>query len=171
MFQRRIPGTFVAHCMARHTLFAVVFACLFLAEGAWGEAVYTWVDENGVHHFAQQPPEDVDYEMKDIQVNLPTTPAPAPASGSTGSAASVNEQVDELLTAQEEARQKRQMSQAEKAAMAQNCQIAQANLVTVESRTRVMVPEADGTMRQLTDDERLAAVTQAQQDVEKFCQN
>ena len=55
--------------------------------------------------------------------------------------------------------------------MEQNCQIAQQNLITVESRTRVLEPGADGEMRQLTDDEHLAAVEQAGQDVERFCQN
>jgi hypothetical protein len=150
----------------------MMLTCLFAAPVARTEAVYTWVDEGGVRHFSQQPPEDQDYELKDVKVRLPTTPAPASAAGTTsGQPGSLDQRVDDFLTEQDAAQQARKLSQAEKAAMEQNCQIAQQNLITVESRTRVMVPDADGEMRQLTDDERMQAVGQAREDVEKFCQN
>ena len=147
----------------------MMLALLCAAPATMGEAVYTWVDEDGVHHFSQQPPEDQDYELKDVQVRLPTTPAPAPTAGTTPG--SLDQQVDDFLVERDAAQQKRRLSRAERAAMEQNCQIAQQNLITVESRTRVLEPGADGEMRQLTDDERLAAVEQAGQDVERFCQN
>ena len=156
--------------ISKRALFAALLACLLLAPTAWGEAVYTWIDEDGVRHFAQQPPEDQEYELKNVDVRLPTTPAPA-ARTASGDQNSLDQRVDEYLVERDAAQQRRRLSQAEQAAMQQNCQIAQQNLITVESRTRVMVPGADGDMRQLTDDERLAAVSQARQDVEKFCQD
>ena len=146
-----------------------MLACLCAAPVGWADAVYTWVDEDGVRHFSQQPPDDQDYELKDVQVRLPTTPAPA--STTTGTQSSLDQRVDDYLTERDAAQQKRRLSRAEKAAMEQNCQISRQNLIAVESRTRVMVPAGDGEMRQLDDDERLAAVEQARQDVERFCQD
>jgi len=160
--------------ISKRALFAALLACLFLTPMAFGEAVYTWVDADGVRHFSQQPPEDQDYELKNVEVRLPTTPAPAAgttAGTASGDQSSLDQRVDDYLVERDAAQQERRLSQAEKAAMQQNCQVAQQNLVTVESRTRVMVPGPDGEMRQLTDDERMAAVSQAQQDVQKFCQD
>lgn len=157
------------HRMPQLASVLTMLACLCAAPVAWADAVYTWVDEDGVRHFSQQPPENQDYELKNVDVRLPTTPAPAPTAGTTPS--SLDQQVDDFLVERDAAQQKRRLSQAEKAAMEQNCQISQQNLIAVESRTRVMVPEADGSMRQLTDDERLQAVEQARQDVERFCQD
>ena len=156
--------------ISKRALFTALLACLLLTPMAFGEAVYTWTDADGVRHFSQQPPEDQDYELKNVEVRLPTTPAPA-AGTASGDPSSLDQRVDDYLVERDAAQQKRRLSQAEKAAMQQNCQVAQQNLVTVESRTRVMVPGPDGEMRQLTDDERLAAVSQAQQDVQKFCQD
>ena len=156
----------------RRSQFASVLtmlACLCAAPVAWAETVYTWVDEDGVRHFSQQPPEHEDYELKNVDVRLPTTPAPA--STTTATQSSLDQRVDDYLGERDAAQQKRRLSRAEKAAMEQNCQISQQNLIAVESRTRVMVPNADGSMRQLTDDERLQAVEQARQDVERFCQD
>lgn len=170
MFQRRLMRKFMSKSASVFTM----LACLCAAPAAWSEAVYTWVDEDGVRHFSQQPPQNQDYELKDVNVRLPTTPAPAStatAASATVEQSSLDERVDDYLTERDAAQQKRRLSEAEKAAMEQNCQIAQQNLITVESRTRVMVPAADGSMRQLTDDERLQAVEQARQDVERFCQN
>ncbi len=163
----------MSHRRSRFASALTMLVLLCAAPAAMSEAVYTWVDEDGVRHFSQQPPENQEYELKNVQVRSPTTPAPTTATGnaSTGAQSSLDQRVDDYLSEQDAAQQKRRLSRAEKAAMEQNCQISQQNLITVESRTRVMVPGADGSMRQLTDDERLAAVEQARQDVARYCQN
>jgi len=65
-------------------LAGLITVALFAATPALNaqDPVYTWVDANGVRHYAQTPPEGVQYEtrgVRDQAVGTEATQAPEPA--------------------------------------------------------------------------------------------
>ena len=110
------------------------------------DPVFTWVDRNGVRHYAQTPPDGVRYEVigvRDRAIGTETAPAgPAP----TGP---------------------------EAAALAQDrraCERARLALDQLDANVPLEIDaDGDGTMERLSDEQRAQQRRLAEQSVRAFC--
>jgi type IV secretory pathway VirB10-like protein len=127
--------------------------------------IYTWVDEDGQTHYAQQPPASGDAKEVDVPPPPPIDPVDA------------QQQVDELIEQQENA-EKAQQEAAEKQAQAaerqqkidQNCQIAQQNLRGYQNNPGRRIIDADGNVTRMSEEERQQKIAQTQEQIDLYCQ-
>jgi hypothetical protein len=116
---------------------------------AQGREVFRWVDENGVVHFTNKPPEAQEYDKIKPNVGKVGTVA-APVPRPTIDVSAQPEQAD--ATSQAAVREKLRLD-AEQMAIA--CQRASENVALLEPVTHVIVPDDAGGTRSLDDAERL----------------
>ena len=122
-------------------------------------AIKKWVDEEGNVHYGDAPP--VSAKTQDVRVQpAPTNPGkalprlsqPKSEGGSSGTTASAgNDEVPE--------------DQAQIA-----CDQAQEDLSVINRSSRIKLRQADGTERYLSTEEIEERKTQAEADIERFCQ-
>lgn len=148
----------------KHKYLALV-GLLVLSWTAPAQAVvYQWVDENGAQQFSQRPPPDRDYKA--------ITPVPNPP-GDVEEAKKRMQTILELQKASQEAREKRQHEQQEKTAKKklrqQQCRQAQERLTNLQSRPRVRVTNADGTVRRISEEERQEKIRNTSSLIEEVC--
>ncbi|HAI58253.1 MAG TPA: hypothetical protein DCM32_00030 [Xanthomonadaceae bacterium] len=134
---RRLPG-----------LPALALAAALAALPASAEdLVYTWIDRNGVRHYAQTPPDGVRYEVLGVRDRVVGTERPAAPEAAGGGA--------------------------EAAARAQDqraCERARLALEQLNSDMPLeMDQDGDGTMERITDDQRAQQRRLAEQSVRAFC--
>ncbi len=159
----------------RHALSAVAGGLLTLCcFTAAADEIYRWVDENGVVNYTQQKPRGMESEA--IVTNTGNrrassrTPAqvqaPAPATSSaTGEPLSAEqEKMLEGLKAAEQARQNEIAKIKE-----QNCQQARDVLARLTVKNRIRVKGADGEYTTMPEDERQERISQAQQNIVRYC--
>ena len=127
--------------------------------------VYRWVDENGVVHFSQRPPQQGDYQEQKLRVAPPADPEAARA------------RVDKLIERQKNAEAARRQHRKEAAEAAkkreiqqQNCNKARQHLDGLLARPRVLMRNPDGTMTRLTEEERQTRIAETRKRIEEFCQ-
>ncbi|GAA5182837.1 hypothetical protein GCM10025771_33030 [Niveibacterium umoris] len=126
---------------------------LLFALGAQGIAlagdVYTWKDKNGVVHYADQPPSDVD--AKQVRSN-----APSSGIGSTQSELTkADKDFKEKQSKQGEADKKTEEAAARKAARDQSCNALRSRIALFEQGGRIATNE--GGERVLLSDDQIAA--------------
>ncbi|MFS1524763.1 DUF4124 domain-containing protein [Microbulbifer sp. 2304DJ12-6] len=154
---------------------AILFASLALVAQANG--IYKWVDENGVVHFGEQPPNDGDVEV----IKKPKSERYKQWEAEQQSALAAEESknpapkppAEKKPAGQPEPRQPAQMekeiARAEAAARAQRCQASRKTLKTLNSHARVREMDESGNLRMLGEDERQQRITQEQQSIRKNC--
>ena len=155
-------------------LFMVIFIGVFTMwapQSAAGEEVYRWVDDNGVVHFGDRPPQQKEAEV----ISLPQSPGIS--SGSSSDPDPVNPadaQVPQPSIAQQardaraEARRERE---AKAEATAENCNAARQAVSQLEPSPRVNVTHEDGTVTRMDDDDRLEKLAEAKAFVAEHCDN
>jgi hypothetical protein len=134
------------------------------ATAAFAE-IYKWVDENGQTHYSQQAPRDIPATV----IKTPPPPAIEPNIA--------QQQVDELITQQEDQyqlqlkQQNQQKIEAGNIANQQrNCKIAQQQLEHYQSNPRRRIIDADGNLTRLAEEERQQKIQESQENVTKYCQ-
>lgn len=126
-------------------------------------SVYKWTDENGVIHFGDQKPSNQRSENVDIRVAAPT-------SGKKQNQ-SPEEQVDKLNNANEQKSASQKASreaEARKKQMEANCKIAQDNLKTLNTYSRISIEE-NGKKRYLSPEEINTKRSEYQNIIEDTC--
>jgi len=143
----------------------VLILSFFLNVPAHAE-IYKWVDKAGVQHYSEQPPAaGVKYE----------TVNPHYAAPESSSEASVKEeqQSDQNQADQERQQQEQQQQQQQKAEVArvrqENCINVQKHLEDLQSASRITLKNPEGTVQRLTEEERQAKITEAQELIKKYC--
>lgn len=131
--------------------YRVILGCcllISLSQGAFAAKVYTWTDENGVTHYGEHPPKGVNAKKINARTGhseptpTPETPEAAPE---TAQPAAPNFKDPE------------------------RCEAARKNLDTLTSNARIKIPDENGNMRYLTDDEREGKVTETEKIIEESC--
>lgn len=144
----------------------VYFTCLLLSVCFTAQAadVYQWQDENGITHYGQTPPSDVN--AKQMRV-----PAPPPVD-----AEKAQQEIDALIAeqrqaeAEAEAREDNQReAQAQADMRAENCKIARRNLETYQNNPGRRFQNADGEVTRPTEEERQKKISEFKQQTERFC--
>lgn len=143
---------------------------LVLGTGLGHAQVYKWVDQEGVTHYSQQPPETG--AAKEIPVPGPAA-APAPATGSSSSGAPAasdegkrTEQLtDEIRARRAEEDRKQADSDAQRS---EACKQMRANLDTLRSHGRVRIQEQDST-RVMTPEEQAQQIIDLEKRIQENC--
>lgn len=113
------------------------------------DPVYTWVDGNGVRHYAQTPPDGVKYEIRGVRdQTVGTEAAPVAQAPDTATAAAA----------------------AESAKDQQACERARLALEQLDSNVALQMDmDGDGTPETMNDDQRATQRRLAERAVRAFC--
>lgn len=149
----------------------LVLVLPLLALATMGATIYRWVDENGVTHYSETPPQ---HKAQEIQVE--PTPPVGPQSG-TPAAKSWQEQELEFQkrhAERQEATRKQEEQEAatrrEALARKQRCLIARQNLHTLQMQRAVYSINEKGERVFLDDAARSAEIARMKKEVESFCE-
>ncbi len=140
----------------RYSVFLILLASMSLNAGS----IHKWVDEEGNVHYGDSPPVSAKTEGVRVQ-GAPSNPGKAlprlgspdtsSADGSSTDAAASGDQVPE-----------------DQAKLA--CDAAREDLRVIGSSSRIKLKSADGSTRYMTSEEIEERKTQAEADIERFCQ-
>lgn len=127
------------------TLLLLASAQNVLAQDA---TIYRWVDSNNVVHFSHEHPTDKDYAQIDVMVSYKPTPK-----------------------ATEESKQEaeQQVATDTEQAFTSNCKLAKDNLKALNENERIMMKDADGNARLLSDEEKKMQVEINTKQAEVYC--
>lgn len=135
---------------------------------AWISAhagIYRWVDENGVTVYSQTPP------LKKFADKLKPPPGPAEDPDEVNRRIDQQRQeVEDYLEDKELAAEKRRQAKQEQEVNAKNCHIARNNLSNLEIAVNRLVKKPDGSYERLTEQQRQEKISQAKEDIKKYCQ-
>lgn len=127
--------------------------------------IYKWVDENGVTHFSQQPPDsDSQADIVDVDVNEP----------SSTEAERARRRTEDLSRRNEVWRRQRESEKTEEARKTarreKRCNDLRSLLSAVTASHRVKVPDGEGGTLYLSDEERDRYVADLRAQVERHCE-
>jgi len=136
-----------------------LLVCGLLALPAHADKVYKWVDAEGNTQYTQTPPPP---SVQTDTVHLPTDPPPAaapaaaPADAPPPAPTDATNASDKAL--QEQVRARRRA-------------LARQNLETMTANSNIAMPDpnANNNLKVLNEEERLAAIEKAKQQVTEFC--
>ncbi|NIT33574.1 MAG: DUF4124 domain-containing protein [Xanthomonadales bacterium] len=135
------------------------------------EAIYRWVDADGVVHYADRPPEGVQTEMvatgetRGLGLASARTSSPAATPGA--------DEAEEQSYAQQrrdERAERRKESTERRRELAAECEAMRQQRDFVEPNPRVIVPGPDGEPRRLTDGERERMLNEAKTFLARNCE-
>ena len=149
------------------TVFLAAFL-LLTTDAIAKDSVYRWVDEDGVVHFGDQPADDANAEIVDIQSSVPTNTESASGLNSPGVYAQPPEtsraqkQRDERQTEREKIARRSELQAAE-------CKKARYAVSRLEPSVRVMIKSEDGEVRRMDDNDRLQSLNVAKTYIDENC--
>lgn len=140
--------------------------CLLAAGGTvLADQVYRWVDKNGVVHYSQTPPPSTNAATaKTVDISVP----PPDSFGAKSDQALINAQAAQNKNAQEAA-QKAQAAEAQKAQLQKACEAEKAQLQQMQDARRVSMTDSKGETQYMTGDDRLKAIDDLQKRIDKDC--
>ncbi len=141
----------------RHSIFLVLLASMSVNAGS----IHKWVDEDGNVHYGDSPPASAKTEGVRIQA-APSNPGKALPRLSTSSQADTSETTATGSPAGDGEVPEDQAKIA--------CDNAQEDLKVINSSSRIKLRNTDGSTRYMTTEEIEQRKSQAQADVERFCQ-
>jgi len=154
--------------------FAVLLITAFLCfpAGTAAEEVYSWVDENGVRHYGDMPPDREDAEVMQLQEipamsDTPVSSAPPPKSG-----APTPEKENELTPAQqrrEDIKRQHKESREARAEKQKMCNMAQSRLDAIEPHRRVYFTNDKGETERMDDEQRVGEVESLHEYLDENC--
>ncbi len=151
-------------CAIKSISVTALWACLvlnMLSISVYAVEVYSWVDENGIQHFAGQPPGHDNYERMTLHDRGGARVISRPAA----------EQTEQVVTAQETiiTTPDRTVTVIDPEVIAANCNRARNNIDLVNSRRRIVLTGDDGEPRRLNDTERASLVSESQAYIDENC--
>lgn len=135
------------------------------------EEIYRWVDENGIVHFGDLPPENSNAELLSVQQRESSdTPS---TSGSAAVELDPLAQPQPSLAQQlrDERALKRKEFEENKKMKEEACAQRRSIVTQLEPSTRVMVKLEDGTVTRMDDDLRLETLNEAKNYIAENCNN
>lgn len=137
-------------------MLACVLACALPARA---DAIYKWVDDKGVTHFSQTPPDKLDSKRLDVR----TAPADTPATDAKAKAAEAK------AAEAKDADAKPQRTEAQKKERAERCKQAQDDLARLEDPKPLVRFGEKGEAIPMADDERPALIEQVKKVIGEQC--
>jgi hypothetical protein len=147
---------------------AMAFSCLLVTiVMAQTASVYRWVDENGITHFTDLPPESADVQNTGIRYQR-TNPAAVQARlNQNQEAAQANR--ENLAEASERAAETREEKKISERERKERCQKAREQSTSYDTAHRLYRRTPDGGREYLSDDEIDKARSEADKSVSEWC--
>ena len=151
------------------TFFMIIFIGVFTMwapQSAAQEDIYRWVDDKGVVHFGDRPPQQADVE----KISIPESQIqPSDGSDPVDQEASQSPQPNLAQQLREERAEARKKREANAEVAAKSCAKAREIVSQLEPMTRVMVTHEDGTVTRMDDNDRLEKLGEAKAVVAENC--
>ncbi len=141
-------------------IFAITLS-LLLAQAAADSPIYRWVDENGVTHFAAQPPGDGRSYETIGEVRSRGTAAPAATVELAEDADEARGELPELPTIT--------LSQPDPAVVAERCNQARDNLRHLSSDAPILLQSEGGGEEPLSDERRREVIAETRAFIAEWC--
>lgn len=137
---------------------------MLVVEPAAARTYYKWVDDRGTTHFTAEPPNDRDYDVISTSGQRLGNRSFEPANPASREAPPEPEPAAQLPREDE-------LSAEERERLAAQCEQARQNLQVMQTRSRIVVEEDDGTQRVAGEDERQRLIDEAQALIREYCQD
>ena len=151
------------------TFFMIIFIGTFTvwaSQSAAQEEIYRWVDDKGVVHFGDRPPQQADVE----KISIPESQIqPSEGSDPVDQEASQSPQPNLAQQLREERAEARKKREANAEVTVESCAKARELVSQLEPSTRVIVEYEDGTVTRLDDNERLDTLGKAKTFIAENC--
>lgn len=151
---------------------AAVLLVMGSSPGLANTEIYRWVGEDGVVHFSEQPPANIEAEKVDTRVDESQGVDFDAASSSTteaGESGADAEPVDMAAKLREERAEARRQAAAERAETEASCKRANEVVAQLEPFPRVMTENAEGEMVRMDDNVRLEKLGEAKDYIAANC--
>ncbi len=133
---------------------AALAAALVLAPAAAAQSVYKWVDEDGVTHYAQHPPDTGDAQLIDPENAAPPPSEPeAPETESAESGADETDSADSELPS----------------SMSEYCDQMRQRVDTLAGDAALQIRQDDGNLQELSDEQRAERLERARSQIDQHC--
>jgi hypothetical protein len=135
------------------------------------EEIYRWVDENGIVHFGDLPPENSNAELLSIQQRESSDTPSTSGSAAVKSDPLAQPQPSLAQQLRDERALKRKEFEENKKMKEEACAQRRSIVTQLEPSTRVMVKLEDGTVTRMDDDLRLETLNEAKNYIAENCNN
>ena len=156
--------------------FTTFFMIIFIATlTTWAprssaqEEIYRWVDENGVVHFGDRPPEQIDAERISIPQSHVISAQPSADPAAVDPTDAQDPQPSFAQQLRDERAEARRERQAKAEVTAEKCTKARQVVSQLEPSPRVIVKNEDGTVSRMDDDYRLETIGKAKAFIAENC--
>ena len=143
------------------TFFMIIFIgtlTVWAPQSAAQEDIYRWVDDNGVVHFGDRPPEQTDVE----KISVPQSETQPSAVSAPVSQQEAQDPQPNIAQQNRDARaEARREDEAKAKVTAKSCEKAREVVFQLEPKPRVMVTHEDGTVTRMDDNDRLETLGKA----------
>ncbi|MDH4018214.1 MAG: DUF4124 domain-containing protein [Xanthomonadales bacterium] len=152
-------------------IIAVLFtSLLFLAMDAMADnEIYRWVDENGVIHFGEQPPEKGNAQSVSIPQSAGIDAQPSADANPANPEDPLEPQPSVAQQLRDARAEKRAEAEENERIVAEACAQRRTLVSQLEPSTRVMVKMEDGTVTRLDDNVRLETLDEAKTYIANNC--
>jgi len=142
-----LMACYMASLLATSTLVATSS----LAADTTKAKVYTWTDDKGVIHYGERPPKDVNAKLVKTRTGH-SEPVPQAAPPKPEEAVAETQQ------------------QMQRVIDPERCELARKNLRTMDGHARIKVPDEQGNLRYLTEQEKAEKRQEMEQIVSESCE-
>lgn len=146
----------------------LVLACAAAAPSLRAE-VYKWVDDKGVTHYSESPPDDRKDKAKKVDTSAPTGFGVTPAKGTRSVQDMETEFKQRRVARQDQEQKEAKAADAERKEAAKRCKKAQQTVMDMAHPGGVYEYDDKNEKVYLTDEQRKAAAAEAQEDVKRYC--
>lgn len=129
-------------------------AALAISQGAIAAKVYTWKDQNGVVHYGEHPPKDVQARLINARTGH-SEPTPAQIAAAQPAPESPTEE---------------QIQQAQSFKDPDRCKVARENLEMLNTVALIKMPNAEGVMVPLTEEDKSQQRIATQKVIDQACE-
>lgn len=152
-------------------MFAVLIATLAnpATDASAADAIYRWVDENGVVHFGDRPPANTAAEILSIQQSNSSDSATATDSDNADLSKPAEPQASATQQKRAERAEKRAELEANEKIIAEACAQRRTLVSQLEPSTRVIVQMEDGKVERMDDNVRLETLNEAKSFIADNC--
>ena len=135
----------VACCMAS------LLATSALAADSTKAKVYTWTDDKGVIHYGERPPKDANAKLVKTRTGHSEPVPQATSPKKEEPAAETQQQMQRVIDPE-------------------RCELARKNLRTLDGHARIKIPDEQGNLRYLTEQEKADKREEMEQIVQDSCE-
>ncbi|MDZ7787474.1 MAG: DUF4124 domain-containing protein [Halofilum sp. (in: g-proteobacteria)] len=137
---------------------------LVLSAPLQADEIYKWVDEEGVTHYSQQPPPSGDAARVGVD-----SPPDEELERERQEMEATGERLEARREERREAERQARTNAAEREQREQRCADLRSSLSKLTENRRLLVPDGEGNVRRLPEEERQERVAERRRQIEEEC--